>query len=125
MSTLAFAYGSALVVIGVAGYVFSGAASVTALIPAFIGAPMLLLGYIARNPRFTKHAMHAAVVIALLALLGTSSSIAKTIAWIGGEPPERQFATVAQFVTALLSIAFLSLAVRSFVRARRDGSAAA
>ena len=44
-------------------------ASVTALIPAFVGALFLVLALIARNPEARKHVMHAAVAVALLAVL--------------------------------------------------------
>jgi hypothetical protein len=42
------------------------------------------------------------------------------LVWIGGTAPERPGATVSQSLTALLSVVFVILAVRSFVRARRS-----
>jgi hypothetical protein len=62
--------GFLLILLGVVGYVGTGAASVTALIPAFVGALFLILALVARNPGARKHVMHAAVAIALLAVLG-------------------------------------------------------
>ena len=43
MKTPSLAYAVALIILGVAGYALTGAASVTALIPAFFGVVVLLL----------------------------------------------------------------------------------
>ena len=57
--------GFILIAIGVIGYIATGGASLTALIPAMLGAIMLVLAMVARNVNARKHAMHAAVAIAL------------------------------------------------------------
>jgi hypothetical protein len=120
MAITAILYGVVLIVIGVVGYVASGAASITALIPAFIGLVAALCGALALNERFHKHAMHAASAVALIALLGTLRGIPAAFAWLGGTPPDRPGAVVSQILTALLSLLFVALAIRSFVRARRS-----
>ena len=58
-------YGLALIVTGLYGYLGSGGASVTALIPAFLGAPIFLLSLASLNQKFLKIGMHINVVIAL------------------------------------------------------------
>jgi high-affinity Fe2+/Pb2+ permease len=116
--------GGVLVALGVAGYIGSGAASVTALIPAFIGAVLVVLGLVGRNERWRKHAMHGVMLVALLAIAGTYRGIAALFAWLGGTPPERPMAVVAQVLTAALCAWLLVAGVRSFIAARRDAPSA-
>jgi hypothetical protein len=111
--------GIALVVLGVAGYAFSGASSVTALIPAFIGAVFVLLGLLGRKESLRKHVMHVAMVVALLAIGGTFGGITGLLAWMGGTPPDRPLAVVAQTITAVLCILLLAGGIWSFIAARR------
>lgn len=120
MAVTAIFYGLVLVLIGVSGYVASGAASITALIPAFIGGVAALCGAAALKPAWTRHAMHVAVGVAVVALLGTIGGLIDLFAWIGGSAPERTGAVVSQSLTAAVSILFIALSVRSFVRARRS-----
>ena len=47
MAKLTVFVAGVLILMGVGGYVASGMVSVTALIPAFIGAPLALLGVLA------------------------------------------------------------------------------
>jgi hypothetical protein len=122
MARVAILYGLLLILIGVAGYVASGAASVTALIPAFIGLLAVVLGGLALRESWHRHAMHAVSALALLAVLGTVRGLMSALLWIGGNAPARPGAVVSQSLTALLSIVFVLLAVRSFVRARRSSS---
>ena len=65
------AIGVALIIVGLAGYFLTGAVSLTALIPAAFGLVIALSGLLARDARKRKHAMHAAVVVALLGFLGS------------------------------------------------------
>jgi hypothetical protein len=123
MPWIAIVYGLALIAVGVVGYVASGGASVTALIPSFLGAPVVVLGALALKERFLKHAMHGAAAVALLGALGSFRGLVQAATWIAGSAPERPGATLAQALTALLSIVFLVLAVRSFVKARRSAAA--
>jgi hypothetical protein len=119
MSTQTLYTGVALVVLGIGGYIVSGAASITALIPAFIGALFVLLGLLGRKENLRKHVMHAAILLALLALGGTFGGITKLLAWLGGTPPERPMAVVAQAITALLCVLLIGGGIRSFLAARK------
>lgn len=107
--------GFLLVVLGVAGYVGTGATSVTALIPAFVGALFLILALVARNPDSRKHVMHAAVAIALLAVLGGVPRIIAAINAGDGQRP----AVLAQIAMATILFVYIVLGVRSFIAARR------
>jgi hypothetical protein len=111
--------GAALIVLGVAGYIASSAASFTALIPAFIGVLFVLLGLLGRKENLRKHAMHVTMLIALLAIGGTFRGLIGLAAWLGGTPPDRPLAVVAQAITALLCALLLVFGVRSFIAARR------
>ena len=71
MPTTTIALGAALIVLGVASYVLTNGVSVTALIPAAFGLLLTAAGMIARNDRLRMHAMHGAVVVALLGFLGS------------------------------------------------------
>lgn len=123
MPTTAIMFGVLLILVGVIGYVYgmmNGAASLTAMIPAIFGILLALLGFVAKSKEnLRKHLMHAAVLIALLGLLGTVSSFFKLPALFAGTA-ERPAAVVAQFATAVICLIFIILAVKSFVDARRN-----
>ncbi|PWU05816.1 MAG: hypothetical protein C5B47_08450 [Verrucomicrobia bacterium] len=74
MPSFAIFIGILLDILGIAGYVWTGSHSPTALIPAVIGTLLLILGIIAsRNPDMRKQAMHIAAIIAALGFLGSAS----------------------------------------------------
>jgi len=87
--------------------------SMTALIPAFVGLPLAILGVVAQNPGARKHAMHAA---AALALLGFLASAGRFIS-VGAAPTS--VGPIALLIMAVLCGLFVGLCVRSFIAARR------
>lgn len=113
--------GVLLLLIGVAGYVIgvnSGNASVTALIPAFIGLVLVLLGMLAgMKENLRKHLMHAAIVVALLGFIATATRLIPRISELSATP-----AVLSQVSTALICLVFVILAIRSFAAARRQSS---
>jgi hypothetical protein len=117
MSSTTIALGIALIVVGLAGYFLTGAVSLTALIPAAFGLVIALLGLIARDERRRKHAMHAAVVIALLGFLGSVRGLLQ-IGDVFDGTAARPAAIVAQTIMAVLTLGYIVIAVRSFVQAR-------
>ena len=63
--------GAILVLWGVAAYIISGQSSITAMIPSFMGAPLMILGLLSEKiPHMRHHLMHASMVVALLMVLG-------------------------------------------------------
>jgi hypothetical protein len=107
--------GLVLMIVGIASYWLTGRTSITALIPAFLGVVFVLLAYIARNESARKHAMHVAVAIGLLGVLGTlGRAIPAIVAGQIGRP-----AVIAQVVTGLLLAYYVFLGVQSFRAARR------
>jgi hypothetical protein len=112
------AFGVVLIVLGVAGYVASGAVSITALIPAIFGVVLAALGALARNEGMRKHAMHGAVLVGLLGFLGSARGLLQLPALMSGGDVARPAAVIAQSVMAILMLLFVVLCVRSFINAR-------
>ena len=118
-TTLAFAF--AYLVLGIGGFVLTGSTHKTALIPCIFGVLFLIFGLLARKDNLRNHAMHAAVLVALLALLGTAKALAYLPDLFRGTS-EKPAAVITQSLNAGLSILYIFLAVRSFIQARRARS---
>ena len=112
-------FGLLLVVLGVIGYTGATPAHVTALIPAFFGAAFVVLGALATRPSLLKHAMHAAAVLGVLALLGSARGVPDALRLLAGGAVGRPAMATSQGVMFLLSAIFIALCVRSFIAARR------
>lgn len=119
MPRVAMLFGVIFIILGLVAYFGISSESITALIPAFLGLPMLILGWIAQNEKYLKHAMHGAAVLALLGFGGTVGGLIKFFRMIGGEQFERGSAITVQAIMALLCLIFLIFAVRSFIDTRR------
>lgn len=119
MPNTAIGSGVLLVLIGVVGYIvgmMNDRASMTALIPAAIGVILAALGFFAaRSEGLRKHLMHAAVLIALLGFIATAGRLVSRLGEL-----TMSAAVLSQAVTALVCLAFVILAVRSFAAARRQ-----
>lgn len=115
-------FGIALIALGIISYVATAGVSVTALIPAFFGVVLALLGWLALNERYRKHAMHAAVALGLLGFLGTVRGLMAVPRLLSGAEVQRPAAALAQAVMAILMAVFVGLGVRSFIEARRARS---
>jgi hypothetical protein len=120
MPQITIVLGSLLLLVGVGFYFGTGATSVTALIPAFLGIPIEIAGILALREKLRKHAMHAAVLLALLGFLGSIRGLLQLPALLTGVEVARPAAVVAQSITALLCLVFVALAVNSFAQARRS-----
>ncbi len=118
-TTLAFAF--TYLVLGIGGFVLTGSTHKTALIPCVFGIFFLVFGLLARKDNLRKHVMHAAVLIALLAFLGTARSLPH-LPELFNDTAKKPAAIITQALNASLSLAFIFLAVRSFIQARRARS---
>lgn len=117
MSRLAIGLGILLIVLGVGSYLGTGAASITALIPAFFGLPILAAGLVGLQDAWRKHAMHVAT---LLALLGLAGALARPLQKLtSGAGLHWSAALGSQVAMAVLCGVFVVLAIKSFVDARR------
>ena len=119
MARTTIIFGVVLIALGVVGYVGTGAVSVTALIPSVFGVLLALLGWLALNERYRKHAMHVAAAIGLVGFLGSVRGLIRLSDLIAGTEIERPAAVISQSVMAILMVAFISFCVKSFIDARR------
>ncbi len=123
MANTTIAFGAALILLGLASYVLTEGVSVTALIPAFFGVPLLLAGVLARNERYRMHSMHAAAALGLLGFLGSAPGLIALLTLASGGQVARPAAVIAQSIMAILMATFVALCVKSFREARRQRAA--
>ena len=100
MARLTIAFGAALILIGVITYFATGQESVTALIPAFVGGPVLLAGLVSLRTEWRSYGLYAAAGLVLLLALGT---LRGTFGLLGGEVSS---ATVINTVLLVASVGF-------------------
>jgi hypothetical protein len=112
--------GIGLVILGLGAYFGLGRESVTALIPAFFGVPLVILGAVAAKSsgKLRMHLMHAAAVLALLGLVGSWGGVPDVFKLMGGAELARPEASVAKAIMALLCVALLAISIKSFISAR-------
>lgn len=104
--------GFLLVAIGVVAYIATNFASVTALLPAVMGLVIGVLGVVAaRREAARRHAIHAALVVALLGLLGSLQPLSGLT--------EAKPAAITSLIAVIVLAAYLVMGVRSFMAARR------
>ena len=118
MTQLSLIFGLLLNVVGLVGFFETGATHYTALIPCALGLLLFISGLVALKKSLHQHAMHVAVLVALIGFLATASSLGKISALINGTLGIHEAAVLSKFSTAVLCGIFFILCVRSFVRAR-------
>ncbi len=123
MAKITIGLGLVLIALGIGSYFGTGRASVTALIPAFFGVPLLLLGLLALKESMRKHAMHIAAVMGLLGFGGTVGGLMKLPVLLTGGELERPAAVAVQASMAIVCFVFVLLCVWSFIKARRASAA--
>jgi drug/metabolite transporter (DMT)-like permease len=89
--------------------------SPTALIPAFLGVPILLFGCVALKESLRMHAMHVVALLSLLGFLLPAGRLGMKLAQ--GETPKTTILVSLVLMAALCGI-LLAGCVRSFVQAR-------
>jgi sulfite exporter TauE/SafE len=120
VAKITIGFGVFLIALGLAGYCATNMVSWTALIPAFVGLPLAILGALATKEQLRKHAMHAAVMVGLLGFLGAAYSFSKPLrVLISGQELERPIAALMQGIMTLTCAIFVGLCVKSFIDARR------
>jgi len=122
MVKIAIIFGIILIILGLYSYFGISGESITALIPTFLGIPVLVLGWMAINEKYLKHAMHGAAVLMLLGFAGTVGGLIKFFRMLGGELFERPSAITIQAIMAVLCLIFLIFAIKSFIDARKKKS---
>lgn len=114
MTTVTRTVGAVLIALGVLAYVGTGFASPTALVRAVLGLVILVLGVLASREALHRHMIYAALVVALLGLIGSIPAAAELLTGA-----ERPVASIVSLVTALVCAGYLGMGIRSFVAARR------
>ena len=121
MGKTTIVFGILLILLGVGVYAGlaateASAPSKTALIPAFFGLPILLLGIVALKDAYRKHAMHVVAVFALLGLIAPVGRLASKLGSLGEMAP---LALASMILMALLSGGLFVVCFKSFLDARR------
>ena len=125
MAKLTIGFGVALIVVGVLGFVLTGNAHMTALIPAWFGIALALCGALANTEDARRRMlwMHIAVTIGLVGFLfpGLRAGMALARAHGAGVmlPETTRAAVHEELVMSLICLVFTALCVRSFIAARR------
>ncbi|HRO93982.1 hypothetical protein [Citricoccus sp.] len=116
MPRITIGFGALLIAVGAIAYIATAFASWTALIPAFLGAVILVAGLIGLKSQ--KIGIHVALAVAVLGLLGTSMNVLQLGALIAGTA-ERPTAVLTSAITFALLLLYVVLGAYSFVSARR------
>lgn len=116
MSTVAIIFAALFIALGLFGFVSYQAK--TALIPAYIGAVLLICGIMAVKDEWRMHAMHGAVLVGIIGFLGSVQGLLKLPKLIAGETLERPHAVALQSIMAVLCLIFIGLCVKSFIDVR-------
>ena len=122
MAKVTILFGVLLFLLGVVVWVATGKHAPTALIPAYVGIVLSILGLLARteNQKRRMLVMHIAVTIGLLGFLGTAMSIWDFIEMKRGRMFARPVAVEDKAVMSVMLLIYVLLCVRSFILARRS-----
>jgi len=121
MPRITIGLGTILIAIGVIAYIATAFASWTALIPAILGAVILICGLIGlKRP---KVGIHIALVVAVLGILGTGMNVLELGELFAGDA-ERPAAVITSTLTFVLLIIYVIYGVRSFIAARKSNNGA-
>ena len=121
MAKMTIFFGVVLIVLGVWGFVATGSAHPTALIPTWTGLAMAVSGALARTEDARRRMMwmHVAGTVGLLGFLGAGSRAIVELVKTHGAPLAQPVAVEDQTAMALICLVFVLLCVRSFIAARR------
>lgn len=121
MAKITILFGLILIILGIFGFVGTGSHAPTALIPAYVGIIVCILGGLAitDNAKRRMLMMHIAVTIGLLGFLGTAKSIYDYIRMQYGVQPLRPAAVEEKAAMSVVLLFYVLLCIRSFIQARR------
>jgi uncharacterized membrane protein HdeD (DUF308 family) len=122
MAKLTIVFGILLIILGVTGYVYTGSAHPTALIPAGAGILFTIFGVLANSDDAKKRMlwMHVSVTVALLLFLSLIRADIDVIRLSRGVSFPYPAAVIEKSATSLLSLLYVLFCVRSFIAARRQ-----
>lgn len=116
MAPIAIVFGVLLMALGASAFVQTDMEQKTALIPAYFGIALLVLGVIALSDKARKHAMHVAALLGLVGFAMPAFMVIRAIVVQGQtfEPLKHG----EQTAMSALCLIFLVLCVKSFINAR-------
>ena len=122
MAKLTIVFGILLIIFGVTGYVYTGSAHPTALIPAGFGILFIIFGVLANSDNSKKRMlwMHVSVTVALLLFLSLIRADIDVIRLSRHVSFPYPAAVIEKSATSLLSLIYVLFCVRSFIAARRQ-----
>jgi len=123
MAKVTIVFGVLLIILGLAGFFYTGSVHPTALIPAWFGLALVVGGILSISSSETRRKIfaHVNVTIGLLGFLGAAGSALHEYgsARSQGIDPN-PIALGSQLTMAVLLLIYVNLCVRSFIKARRS-----
>lgn len=121
MAKVTLVFAVALIALGLIGYIGTGSAHPTALIPAVLGVLLGIFGALAISPNEGRRKlfMHINVTLGLLGFLGTVMGLIQWFQMLAGATAKNPPATESKAAMALICLIYVALCVRSFIAARR------
>jgi len=119
MTKTTIGFGVVLILLGLGGYVLSGGVSITALIPAFFGLPILILGVVAQRGHLQRFSLYGVLVLAVLGFLGSIRGSIKLFSLMDGGDVARPLAVLVQSVMAITCLVYIALWIKAFIDERR------
>ncbi|AGB38094.1 hypothetical protein [Natronococcus occultus] len=107
------AIGAVLVVLGIAAYVGTGFASITALIPAIFGVALVVLGWIGRSTGRRRAVAYGYGLLGLVGVAGSTRGLTDVWTLATGGSVDSPIAAGSQAVMVVLCIGLLFLVGRS------------
>jgi hypothetical protein len=120
MAKLTIVFGILLIAVGAWGFIGTGNAHPTALIPAYFGLVLAWAGALAlAQPAKRMLWMHIAVTVGLLGFLGTVPALVDAVRMLRGVVFPHPVAVEEKAAMSAICLVFVGLCVRSFIAARR------
>ena len=118
MENIAMIYGIFLIVCGIGVTILSDSQSITSLIPAIFGLPIIILSFFAKKfPDRKKLLMHIVVLIGLIIFLGGLDLIRGLIQ---GNIFVNLWASSSKFMMIISGLVFTILCIKSFIFNRKN-----
>lgn len=120
MAKLTIGFGVLLILLGVAGFVLTGSAHPTSLIPAGFGVLFVIFGALANTEDSKKRMlwMHIAVTLGLIGFLSTIMADIQVFKLANGTTYPHPASVIEKAAMSLFSLIYVLFCVRSFVNAR-------
>ncbi|QNI35546.1 hypothetical protein [Edaphobacter albus] len=120
MAKLTIVFAVLLILLGLIGFVSTGSAHPTALIPSGVGVVFAIFGILSNTPDPKKRMlwMHISVTVALLAFLGTLPAGIQAMRLSHGAEYAHPVAVLEKAAMSLLCLIYVLFCVRSFINAR-------